>query len=199
MIEIIHYDPKYHEDLLKDFFKLPNLPDRNKDKKSIHYDSLIEDGVLLLIMYKNQVRGMECCKFIKEEDIYWAKFPWRVVHYKLPYYPRYIYEKKIYEEIYKRNIKYCASFWNVSNNYHKRLNKQMKYIQKHQKSHIQKLSSASLNYLPHWKLYNKQVYESFTWSIPIYCNLENGSWFLNREEKEINEEYKLHFEPHSFY
>ena len=197
MFEVIHYDPS-HEDLLEEIFQLPDLPERNQTKEGIHYDRLMEDGVLLLIRYKGEIRGMECCPFQKE-NVYWAKFPWRVVHHKMPYFPRYLYEQKIYDEIAKRKIMHIASFWNVSSDYHRRINKQMAYTQKHQNLHQDKLSDASLMYLPYWKVYDKQVLEFDTWSIPVYCNLVDGNWFLNREEKEIDENFKIHFEPHTIH
>ena len=197
MFEVIHYNPS-HEDLLEEFFQLPDLPERNRTKKAIHYDKLIEDGVLLLIRYKGKISGMECCLFQKE-NVYWAKFPWRVVHHKMPYFPRYLYEQKIYDEISKRGIKHIATFFNVTTDYQKRINKQMSYTQKNQIQHKNKLSDASLMYLPHWKVYHNLVFESYTWSIPIYCNLIDGTWFLHRKEKQIDADTKIHFKPHTFY
>lgn len=200
MIEVINYDPKHHEDLLEEFFQLPGLPERNSNKKFLHYDKLMDDGVLLLVKYKNKVKGMECCLFNTEDDgTYWAKFPWRTLHHKMPYFPRYHYEQKIYDEIAKRKITKIATFYNVGTDYNKRINRTIRYTQKHQKNYVDKLSDVSKLYLPYWKKYHKQVFESYTWSVPVYCNLTDGKWFLKREEKEINEEHQINFKPHTFY
>jgi len=178
MFEVFKYDPKYHEHLLDEFFK-QKVADRNKDRKSIHYDDLMENGVIVMTLYKDRI-GFEACRFITEKDgTRWAKYPWRVCYPGIPYRRRSLAENIVYESIYEQGIFYIACFFNVETDYHKRV---LKFMPKYFNDN-EGYSTISLMYQD-WQLHDREVYEMNTWSRPIYFSPDK-KFFLKRDDRPI--------------